>query len=96
MQEVDDLLIKRCHVAFDTVEALAVGDLKSLGSGNHGKLFSDLIAEDAVNRACYRLSDDFECTFFKSVGTAIQDILTAEFIANEASRRGIGINIDMK
>ena len=95
MQEVDESLVKRCHVAFDTNEALRVGDLKSLINESHGILFADLISEEERNPAFYQLPHIFECSFFKSVGTAIQDILTADLIVNEAKLQNIGTSVDM-
>mmetsp|Transcript_4275 Transcript_4275/g.5552 ORF Transcript_4275/g.5552 Transcript_4275/m.5552 type:complete len:437 (+) Transcript_4275:95-1405(+) len=35
------------------------------------------------------------CTFFKSVGTAIQDVITAEQVVRSANAKGIGTIVDM-
>jgi len=39
--------------------------------------------------------EERSCTFFKSVGTAIQDIITAEQVVKNAKDQGIGESVDM-
>mmetsp|Transcript_22800 Transcript_22800/g.34785 ORF Transcript_22800/g.34785 Transcript_22800/m.34785 type:complete len:521 (-) Transcript_22800:489-2051(-) len=58
--------------------------------------------EDAIrNTNCdsilakIRNKDEKKCTFFKSVGTAIQDIVTANSVVDRAQRLGVGTSIDM-
>ena len=41
------------------------------------------------NNNCY------DCTMFKSVGTAIQDVITAHEVYQEAIRRGVGMEVEM-
>ena len=37
----------------------------------------------------------YDCTMFKSVGTAIQDVITAHEVYQEAIRRGVGMEVEM-
>lgn len=99
MREIDDTLVKRCEVLIDTKEALEVGDLKSLrnADGTTSQNFVGLIGDALVGNVKFGMqrSDNVDCTFFKSVGTAIQDVVTAQFVFEYASKERIGTNLDM-
>eukprot|EP00984_Skeletonema_dohrnii_P036751 scaffold38082_cov155-Skeletonema_dohrnii-CCMP3373.AAC.1 len=97
MKEIDDALVNRCEVLIDTKEALDVGDLSTLtnddGTTKHN--FSGLIGDALVENIKFGKHNNVDCTFFKSVGTAIQDVVTAQFVYDYAKKEGIGTTIDM-
>jgi ornithine cyclodeaminase len=99
MKEIDDALVKRCEVLIDTNEALDVGDLSSLinDDGTTKQNFSGLIGDALVGNIEFgkHRNNNFDCTFFKSVGTAIQDVVTAQFVYEYARKEGIGTTFDM-
>ena len=99
MKEIDDALVKRCEVLIDTKEALDVGDLSSLRNddGTTNQNLSGLIGDALVGNVEFgkRRDNNFDCTFFKSVGTAIQDVVTAQFVYDYARKEGIGTSFDM-
>jgi ornithine cyclodeaminase len=95
MQEVDETLVNRCRVLVDTPESLDVGDLKHLDRDTHpwkllGEAFEDpnWLTDDLD-------SSNIDCTFFKSTGTAIQDVMTAKLVVDRARELGIGNEVDM-
>lgn len=102
-EEVDkDFIANRCITICDTKEAFDVGDLKYVqeNSENFVGLLGDLLSSKEEDKdgsvwAKIRNKDKEKCTFFKSVGTAIQDIVTANSVVETAQRLGIGTNIDM-
>eukprot|EP00804_Cyclotella_cryptica_P023534 CCRYP_012161-RA/>CCRYP_012161-RA protein AED:0.30 eAED:0.30 QI:77/1/1/1/0.16/0.14/7/4235/397 len=103
MKEVDDTLVQRCEVLIDTSEALDVGDLSYLKSTDERKVSNNigLIGDALVGTVTFgTLRDDptnqMDCTFYKSVGTAIQDVVSAQYVSNMASTmNGVGINVEM-
>jgi len=99
MKEIDDALVKRCEVLIDTKEALDVGDLSSLRNddGSTKQNFSGLIGDALVGNIEFgkHRNNNFDCTFFKSVGTAIQDVVTAQFVYEYARKEDIGSNFNM-
>ena len=99
MEEIDCAFIEsRCRVVIDTPEALDVGDLKLLSdiSENYVGLLGDVMAGNAALDACTSgISTKYDCTLFKSVGTAIQDVFTAHEVYKEARKRGIGLEVDV-
>lgn len=105
MQEVPPSAVDRCHVVIDTPEAITVGDLKHLQgeasqvqSGSPTTLGSSgvpvSLAGDAF-RDPSSIGTTTDCIFYKAVGTAIQDVLTAEMVIGRAKELGIGQEIDM-
>merc|ERR1711862_421470 len=97
MREVDKALIDRCKIIIDTKEARDVGDLYNVNPDNVVGLLGDVIAEDiTVNlEEKYNNNTLLVCTFFKSVGTAIQDILTGDIVLKKAKELGIGREFKM-
>lgn len=98
MQEISQDLVNRCFVAMDTPEAKDVGDLKHLGP-NHPTILVGSILNDTGG---IEKSEDFkerdanlDCTFYKSVGTAIQDVMTTDAVVQKARSMGIGVEFDM-
>jgi len=97
MEEVDSrFILQRCRVIVDTKEALDVGDLKaiSLSSSNFSGLLGDHISGN-TRLDEQRGGAELDCTFFKSVGTAIQDVITANTAFEAARQQGVGTNILM-
>jgi ornithine cyclodeaminase len=107
MQEVPGRFVDRCHVIIDTPDARnSVGDLHTL-TANHpvtllGELLSasDPLSQLLQGQAYYagdsqRQSGIFDCTFYKAVGTAIQDIVTADLVVKRARDLGIGAEVNM-
>ncbi len=108
MKEVDEELVDRCQVVYDTVEALSVGDLKhlidkkSIQSNKQRPpfLLGDLMAQPEILLLDRANSENHttrpaDCTFYKSVGTAIQDICTASKCVQNAKQLGLGTFIDL-
>ena len=99
MAEVDDDLIKRCEVLIDTKEALDVGDLSCLkGEGEIPNNFAGLIGDALVGNIEFgwRTDEKVDCTFFKSVGTAIQDVVSANVAVENARKENVGVNVEMQ
>ena len=99
MKEIDDVLVSRCEVLVDTKEALDVGDLSTLRNddGTTKQNFIGLIGDALTSTVEFgnHRNNNIDCTFFKSVGTAIQDVVTAQFVYDRATKEGIGTTIDM-
>lgn len=94
-EEIDsDFVRDRCLTIVDTTEALEVGDLKHVdkNSSEFVGLLGDML-EGGVTIGKDDLQD--KCTFFKSVGTAIQDIVTANEVVTAANKKGIGTTVDI-
>jgi len=101
MSEVDDELVKRCEVIIDTKEALEVGDLSCMkGDDAHQNcigLIGDIISGDLVvgKRRDDPNESKIDCTFYKSVGTAIQDVFSAQAAYEYAFEHNIGRSVEM-
>lgn len=99
MKEIDDSLVIRSEVLIDTKEALDVGDLSALRNddGTTKQNFTGLIGDALTSNIEFgkRGDNNIDCTFFKSVGTAIQDVVTAQFVYDYATKEGIGTTIEM-
>ena len=96
MQELDNTIVNRCQIIYDTPEALQVGDLKHLSPENSQNLIGllgDIMADPTLMES--HRSADLGCTLFKSVGTAIQDVITAQAVLKKARELGIGIEVQM-
>lgn len=97
-REIDDDLVKRSHVIVDTHEAINVGDLSWLKNQKKQdqkySLIGNLLARN--NLFNEMLDDDTtDCTVYKSVGTAIQDVCSAALAVKAAREKGVGTNVDM-
>jgi ornithine cyclodeaminase len=99
MQEVPARVVDRCRVLIDTPEALQVGDLKNLAQHVHPiSLVGEALQDPEHWLAHYRqgaASGHLDCSFYKAVGTAIQDVVTADMVVQRARALGVGTNIDM-
>jgi|UniRef100_A0A8J9TG47 ornithine cyclodeaminase len=98
MQEISARTVDRCKVLIDTPEARTVGDLKNVSMSHPVALLGDLLQcqdENRENEWMNKNSSPFDCTFFKSVGTAIQDVLTADLVVQKSKEQNIGLEVDM-
>ena len=99
MQEIDDATVQRSEILIDTIEALDVGDLSSLKNGgdelscNVPGLIGDALVGNIKFGGIRR--DDRDCTFYKSVGTAIMDVFAAHVALQNAKLLNIGVKVDM-
>ena len=97
MAEVSAETVNRCRVWIDTREAMQVGDLLHLSSHHPVELLGDIMMLNDPSIALQRNAntDELDCTFYKAVGTAIQDIVTANVVVEQARASGIGVEVDM-
>ena len=101
MKEIDEDLVNRCEVLVDTKESLEVGDLSPLRNedGTTKEHFAGLIGDALTGEITFGSHRDLQrkvdCTFFKSVGTAIQDVVTAQIVYDYAVKENVGLTIDM-
>ncbi|GFH56367.1 hypothetical protein CTEN210_12843 [Chaetoceros tenuissimus] len=96
-EEVSSTFVRdRCYTLSDTLDALNVGDLKLLeGNSEH---YLGLLGDFLQNRISLdreKILQEKKCTFYKSTGTAIQDIFTADAVIQNAMKLGLGTNVDM-
>mmetsp|Transcript_28174 Transcript_28174/g.59499 ORF Transcript_28174/g.59499 Transcript_28174/m.59499 type:complete len:404 (-) Transcript_28174:384-1595(-) len=103
MQEVDEALVKRCEVLIDTKESLDVGDLSCLTvkgdamPSNYVGLIGDALSGNITlgTQRDDKSNNKIDCTFFKSTGTAIQDVVSAHMVVEAAKREHIGTQVAM-
>lgn len=110
MTDLDQTLVDRCRVVLDTREGVEVGDFAHLrrrrqaNNDDHDAtwpppLLGDLLAadDDGTTETTVEtsLNERTDCTLYKSVGTAIQDVVTAHVVLKKAVELDIGTVIDM-
>lgn len=99
MQEISPSVVNRSRILIDTNDAKTVGDLKPfLEDNNNNKHPMTLLGDALAGTAGESWSSQdpqYDCTFFKGVGTAIQDVMTADFVVKKARELGIGTDVDM-
>jgi ornithine cyclodeaminase len=88
MQEIDNVTVQRSVVLIDTPDARTVGDLNSIGTNETIMLLGDVLKTPNL------LPSDRDCTFYKAVGTAIQDVMTAHIVVQRAKELGLGQYVD--
>jgi ornithine cyclodeaminase len=94
MQEIPSRLVSdRCVVWMDTTEARHVGDLQSLTPHHPAFLLGEVLAEHSHSGES--LQHHLDCTFYKAVGTAIQDVMTADLVVRKARQLELGTIVDM-
>lgn len=98
MQEVDATTVRRARVFVDRIQAAQTeaGDL--LIPINKGEITLDHIAGElgqVINGTLAGRSNAEEITFFKSVGTAMQDAVTAAVVYRKALAQGVGQEISL-
>jgi Predicted ornithine cyclodeaminase, mu-crystallin homolog len=97
-REIDDDLVLKCNkIVVESKEAalFEAGDLiipirKGLIKSEQIIELGEIIAGNKKGR-----ESSLEITLFKSVGLAIEDVLVANYIYEEALKRGVGINIEL-
>lgn len=106
-EEVSAAFVQQhCGFVVDSMDALQVGDLKGVNedSDNFMGVLGDLLQQTDEDDGPMPMPDSvmndtftskYRCTFFKSVGTAVQDIVTADDVIKTAMRLGIGTNVDI-
>jgi ornithine cyclodeaminase len=93
MKEVPEYVVNRSHVVIDTPETMSVGDLKHLG--DYGSSAHPItLAGDALTDPG-KIVQSTDYIFYKAVGTAIQDVLTAQIVVERARDLGLGQEVDM-
>ena len=96
MQVIDETTVERSTVLIDTPEALSVGDLKHLTKEQHHHATPLLLGDVLQNNSLLSDSNNSrDCTFYKAVGTAIQDVMTGHLIVQRTKELGIGQYVDM-
>jgi ornithine cyclodeaminase len=98
MQEVPSRLVSdRCVVWMDTAEARHVGDLQSLTPHHPAFLLGSVLADasSSSSGADGSRPHHLDCTFYKAVGTAIQDVMTADLVVRRARQLNLGTTVDM-
>ncbi len=98
VQEVPGETVVRSRLIVDSREACwaETGDLiipRDQGLISESDVFAEL-GEIVAGVVSGRASDD-EITLFKSVGNAVQDVAVAAAVFEEASRTGLGVEIDL-
>lgn len=93
-EEVDRHFVRdRCITIIDTIEALEVGDLKEVDASSDN--FAGTLGDVLCGEIKFAQRTRAKCTFFKSVGTSIQDICTSDAVIKNAQELGIGVQIEM-
>jgi alanine dehydrogenase len=98
MQEVPAETIQRARLVVDSREACwaEAGDLiipRDKGLISEDDIYAEL-GEIAAGTKRSREGDE-EITFFKSVGNAVQDVSVARKVLEEASRLGLGLEVEL-
>lgn len=94
MQEIPASAVDRCHVVIDTPEAMEAGEFKHLGESMESTNHPISLAGDALKNPS-AVGRDMDCIFYKAVGTAIQDVLTARSVIERAKELGLGQELDL-
>jgi ornithine cyclodeaminase len=98
MQEVDADVVRRARVVVeDRASAMEeAGDLIiPIGNGEVPQGVIDCELGDIVNGKAPEGADGRELTFFKSVGTAVQDVAIGAAVLDAAVRAGVGTVVEM-
>lgn len=91
MQEIDENTILRARVVVDQRDAA----MAEAGDIIIGKAVIDAEIGEIINGDKPGRQNDDEITFFKSVGLAVQDAVTAAAVLKAAQAKGVGTEIDM-
>lgn len=105
MQEIPPGVVDQCTVIIDTPDAKSVGDIKHLNPDQHPLyLLGNVLAattttvpeEQLVSSTIKPPRDEkMRYSFFKSVGTAVQDVYTTQMIMEKAREKGLGVEIEL-
>jgi len=91
MQEIDATTIRRARVVVDQRDAA----MAEAGDIIAGKAVIDAEIGEIINGDKPGRQSDDEITFFKSVGLAVQDAVTAGAVLKSAEEKGLGTVIQM-
>ncbi|MGF1488844.1 MAG: ornithine cyclodeaminase family protein [Prochloraceae cyanobacterium] len=91
MQEIDSITLKRARIIVDSKEAC----LAEAGDIIISKAHIDAELGEIINQTKSARQSEAEITFFKSVGLAIQDVITGNWILKEAEKQKLGKVIDL-
>jgi ornithine cyclodeaminase/alanine dehydrogenase-like protein (mu-crystallin family) len=91
MQEIDATTIRRARVVVDQRDAA----MAEAGDIIIGKAVIDAEIGEIINGEKPGRQSDEEITFFKSVGLAVQDAVTAAAVLKAAEKKGLGTVIEM-
>ncbi|CAB9518878.1 Delta(1)-pyrroline-2-carboxylate reductase [Seminavis robusta] len=98
MQEIPVSAVDRCRILIDTPNAKMVGDLKHLAEKTNTEHPITLLGDALADPQSFSPANNgslYDCTFYKGVGTAIQDVMTADFVVTKARELGIGTEVEM-
>eukprot|EP00164_Ancoracysta_twista_P006492 GFYU01009045.1.p1 GENE.GFYU01009045.1~~GFYU01009045.1.p1 ORF type:complete len:338 (+),score=118.19 GFYU01009045.1:173-1186(+) len=97
MQELDAATIKRARVILDSPDAEKCGDIaiplkeNAIEKSHIAGDISQVLADQVKGR-----TSDTEITLFKSVGTSVQDVATAQAVLDAANKAGdIGVTVNL-
>ena len=98
MQEVDEATVQRALLVVDSREAAwaEAGDLiipRDKGLIKESDVYAEL-GEIAMGQKSGREDKD-RITFFKAVGSAVQDVSVADYLLQKAEREGLGITAEI-
>ena len=98
MQEVDEATVQRALLVVDSREAAwaEAGDLiipRDKGLIKESDVYAEL-GEIAMGQKSGREDKD-QITFFKAVGSAVQDVSVADYLLQKAERDGLGITAEI-
>jgi ornithine cyclodeaminase len=98
MQEVDEATVQRALLVVDSREAAwaEAGDLiipRDRGLIKESDVYAEL-GEIAMGQKLGREDKD-RITFFKAVGSAVQDVSVADYLLQKAEREGLGITVEI-
>lgn len=98
LRELDEhVLLAADRVVFDSIEGSAdeSGDVKAaIAAGfelSSARELGDVLRAGGLSRR-----DPLSVTLFKSVGTAVQDVATAEWVLAECRNHGLGTKLDLE
>jgi hypothetical protein len=87
---------KGCCVLIDTPEARDVGNLKKISPQHPVTLLRDALQDPEHWLAHHREGAPmFDCSFYKAVIMAIQDVVTVDMVVKRARELGVGSSIYM-
>jgi ornithine cyclodeaminase len=98
MQELDEITLQKSLIVVDSYEAVMAEAGEIVTAMKNGVISEDAIhAEigDIINGKKSGRENDEQITFFKSVGVAVQDAISAHVALQNAEREGIGTLLEL-
>ena len=96
-RELETTVIKRANIIVDTEEAFGAGDLaypSSEGIAVKGQTLASLLFS-YEDRSTVHLDPSKDLTLFKSVGTAVQDVMTANLALQKCLELKLGQEFEL-